>query len=312
MASSPTFDVRGLWVPIVTPFDAAGEVDLASLERLGIQLLTSGVDGLIALGTTGEPATLSRDERRRVVEVCDRICRDAGKPLMVGAGTNSTQGTMEEIHLLSDGTGVRAALVVVPYYTRPSEAAIVEHFETVAAASAIPLLAYNIPYRTGRGLGASSLLELAQHPRIIGLKQAVGGLDLDTLQLLAGIGTGFEVLCGDDAFITPTIAMGGTGAIAAAAHLCTGGFVSMTNAARAEDMSLATAIAAELLPVVVAGFSEPSPAVWKGVLASIGTIGADRLRRPMVEASLDSVARVLALAEKATRAIDRLCDPSLA
>jgi 4-hydroxy-tetrahydrodipicolinate synthase len=143
-----------------------------------------------------------------VVEICDRICREAGRKLIVGAGTNATQGTIDEIGRLTAGTSAIAALVVVPCYTRPSEQAIVEHFTTVVDVSPVPLVAYNVPYRTGRGLSAAALLEIGRHPRIAGLKQAVAALDHDTLEVLARAEPDFQILAGDDALVTPMLLMG--------------------------------------------------------------------------------------------------------
>jgi len=294
MSIEESIDLSGLWVPIVTPFDTGGEVDVPSLDRLARRLLGDGATGLVVLGTTGEPATLTSDERRRVVEICDAACRGAGRGLIVGAGTNSTRGTIDEIDHLTAGTSAIAALVVVPYYTRPSERAVVEHFVTVADVSPVPIVAYNVPYRTGRGLGSSALLELGVHPRIVGLKQAVGALDVDTLELLARSRSDFQVLAGDDAFVAPTVLMGGAGAIAAAAHMCTPMFAEMTASALAGDHVRARDLAATLLPIVTIGFSEPNPAVWKGALARQGQIATDELRRPMTPASPATVDRLLA------------------
>jgi 4-hydroxy-tetrahydrodipicolinate synthase len=292
MANLSARDLRGLWVPIVTPFDRTGDVDLDSLERLATSLLADGATGLVALGTTGETATLTRVERRSVVETCDRVCREAKGKLIVGAGTNSTRGTVEEIFHLTSGTGASAALIVVPYYTRPSEAGVVEHFTDVADASPIPIVAYNVPYRTGRPLGAVALLDIGAHPHVIGLKQSVGAIDADTLEILARSSPDFVTLAGDDAFITPTILMGASGAIAAAAHVCTPLFAAMTACALSGDRERAIEFATALLPVVTIGFSEPNPAVWKGVLARQGRIATGDLRRPMTSASGPTVDRL--------------------
>jgi 4-hydroxy-tetrahydrodipicolinate synthase len=297
MTTMDTVDLRGLWVPIVTPFDRSGDVDLVSLGHLAARILDDGAVGLVALGTTGEPATLTAEERREVVECCDRVCRAADRKLMVGAGTNSTRGTIDEIEHLTAGTSAVAALVMVPYYTRPSEHAVVEHFGIVADTSAVPIVAYNVPYRTGRPLGAPALHEMGAHPRIVGLKQAVGALDIDTLELLAGSRPDFQLLAGDDALIAPTVLMGGAGAIAAAAHLCTPSFVEMTAAAGAGDRARARELAAALLPLVTIGFSEPSPALWKGALARQGLISSTELRRPMTPASTAGVDRLVEAAE---------------
>lgn len=296
--SNPAFtDLRGLWVPIVTPFNRRGDVDLDSLEKLAKRILADGATGLVALGTTGEPATLTVDERRRVVETCDRVCRDADRALIVGAGTNSTRATIEDIEMVTAGTSAIAALVVVPYYTRPSEQAVVEHFAAVGDTSRIAIIAYNIPYRTGCALRAPALLEMSAHPRIVGLKQAVGGMDIDTLEVLARAGSDFQVLSGDDAFITPTVLMGGVGAIAAAAHVCTPLFAEMIACGLAGAQARATALAAALLPLVTTGFSEPNPAVWKGVLARQHQIATHDLRRPMTAASATTVDRLLETAQ---------------
>jgi len=289
--------IGGLWVPIVTPMTATGDVDEDALARLAQRLLVDGVDGLVALGTTGEPATLTAPERRRVVEICADACGEHGRGLLVGAGTNSTAGTIDEIERLTDGIAADGALVVVPYYTRPSAGAVVEHFALVADASPVPLVMYNIPYRTGRGLDAAALIEAGVHPNIVGLKQSVGALDTDTLEVLAAPRRSFDVLAGDDAFVAPTILMGGSGAIAAAAHLCTSRFAAMVNAANAGDVAAAGRLAGSLLPVVLAGFAEPSPAVWKGALARRGEIGAGELRRPMTVASREAVDRLLRAAD---------------
>ncbi len=289
MQTATTQRIGGLWVPIVTPFKDDGTLDLASLERLAEHLLAAEVDGLVALGTTGEPATLTSQERVDVVQVCRRICEQAGRGLIVGAGTNSTRGTIDEIGLLTSSGGVHAVLIVAPYYTRPSEAAIVDHFHLVADASPVPVLAYNIPYRTGRGLGAASLLATAAHTNIVGMKQSVGSLDVDTLELLRGDSDSFDLLAGDDAFIAPTILMGGSGAIAAAAHVCTETFVELVAAARGGRSGEAAALAGRLLPAVRAGFAEPSPAVWKGVLARSGLISSGYVRRPLMTASVEAI-----------------------
>jgi 4-hydroxy-tetrahydrodipicolinate synthase len=288
-----TPDLAGLWVPVVTPLDPNGAVDVAALDRLARRLLSQGCAGLVALGTTGEPATLRADERRLVIEICGDACRDLGKPLMVGAGSNCTRSTIEDLIALEDTPALAAFLVVVPYYTRPTHDGIVDHFRTVAANSPAPIVVYNVPYRTGRALDAEALLKLADTSGVVGLKQAVGALDYDTLEILRRKPQAFQVFAGDDAFITPTILLGGAGAIAASAHVCTDLFARMIEAARAGDCCRATTLAHALLPVVTAGFAEPNPACWKGALHAVGEIATGALRPPMSTASLDLTQRLL-------------------
>lgn len=285
MPNDRALDLRGLWVPIITPLTSDDEVDRAALDRLVRRLLADGCAGLVALGTTGEPATLTEDEKISVIETCAQACADADRGLIVGAGSNSTRASVDEVGRVESRVHPTAVLVVVPYYTRPAEGAIVEHFRTIATESTAPVVIYNVPYRTGRSLGADAILELANEPGIVGMKQAVGGLDHDTLEILRRRPEGFSLLAGDDAYIVPTILMGGAGAIAAAAHVCTRTFVEMVDAASAGDVATAAAIAHSLLPVVDAGFAEPNPAVWKSALHAGGEIGSPNLRRPMTEAS---------------------------
>jgi 4-hydroxy-tetrahydrodipicolinate synthase len=290
--TNPTLDPRGLWVPIVTPLheDAA---DLAALERLARRLLADGCAGLVGLGTTGEPATLRRDERLRVIETLARVCADVSKPLIVGVGSNCTRSTIDDAREMEALAHPAAFLVLVPYYTRPSEAAIVEHFAAVATAVSTPLLVYNIPYRTGRSLGPEAILELAEHPGIIGLKQSVGALDHDTLEILRRRPASFAILAGDDAYIVPTVLMGGRGAIAASAHLCTQTFVDMIDAALAGDVATAVSRAQTLLPVIDAGYTEPNPAGWKAALHALGEIESPAVRPPLSSAPTASTATLL-------------------
>src|SRR5947208_4090244 len=159
----------GLFVPLVTPFAEDGRVDIDTLERLAVDVIDAGASGIVALATTGEPTSLDENEREAVVAACGRVCTDRQAMLVVGAGTNDTRTTIARHEALADVPGVQAALAVVPYYVRPSEVAIVHHFQVVTERSPVPILVYNIPYRTGRGLGAQALLELAATERIAGV-----------------------------------------------------------------------------------------------------------------------------------------------
>jgi 4-hydroxy-tetrahydrodipicolinate synthase len=279
---------------LVTPFDEDGRVGVACLERLAAESLEAGVTGIVALGTTGEASALDDAERSQVVAACARVCGDRGAQLIVGAGTNDTRTTIARHEQLAEVPGVVASLAVVPYYVRPSEAGIVAHFTEVAERSPVPLVVYNVPYRTGRGLGVTSLLELAAHPNVAGLKQAVGGIDADTLRVLAEAPPSFSVLGGDDAYLLPTVLMGGAGAIAAAAHVGTSDFVRMIDDGLAGRVADARARAEALLPVVLALFAEPNPAVIKGVLHAQGRLPTPDVRMPLTNASKSAVDDALA------------------
>ena len=297
MASN--LDLSGVYVPLITPFTADDRVDTQALAGLANHYLDAGAHGLIALGTTGEPATLEAAEKSAVIELVGSIARERGAQFAVGVGTNSTKATVDAVREVSAIASVDAILTVVPYYTRPSEDGIVEHYRAVAEASSVPIIAYNIPYRTGRGLGADSLIEIAAIDNMAGLKQAVGGIDADTLILMANKPDGFHVTCGDDAFIFSLMSLGGTGAIAASSHVCTDAFVSMIDAALREDFTTAKRINDVLLPVCQTLFTEPSPAVIKAVLADQGLIATANLRLPMLPASVRASERAIAVVKSA-------------
>src|SRR4051812_46902478 len=293
---------RGVYLPLVTPFTEDDAIDLGALERLAAEVLDAGARGLIALATTGEPTSLTEAERDQAVECVARVCADRGGELIVGAGTNDTRTTLARHEALADIDGVCASLAVVPYYVRPSEEGIVRHFQYVAERSPVPLLLYNIPYRTGRGLGAQALLELAATPNVAGVKQAVGAVDADTLELLAGIGEDFAVLGGDDAFIYPLVLMGGRGAVAASAHLETERFVAMVDCGLDGRVAEGRAHAEALLPLARALFAEPSPAPLKAVLHAQGRIPTPHVRMPLADASPAVAERARAAAQGASGA----------
>jgi 4-hydroxy-tetrahydrodipicolinate synthase len=278
-------ELRGVYVAVVTPFDADGSVALPALEQLVEGYLDAGAAGIVALGTTGESSALTSDEKRGVILTCAAVCEARGAQLIVGAGTNNTTASVAAVEALAGVPACVAALCVVPYYVRPTEAGIVEHFQVIAQASPVPLVVYNIPYRTGRALGAASLLQLAVMPNIAAVKQAVGGIDMDTLEVLAGAPDGFAVLGGDDAYLYPTVLMGGAGTIAASANVATDRFVAMIECGLAGKLEEGRRTAEALLPLVKRLFAEPNPAVIKGVLHAQGRIPTPSLRLPMTAAS---------------------------
>jgi 4-hydroxy-tetrahydrodipicolinate synthase len=285
--------LRGVYVPLITPFAADGSVALDAVTLLCHEYLDAGATGIVALGTTGEASALSAEEKRSVIDACATVCGERAAQLIVGAGTNNTAATVEAVEALAGTPGLTATLIVVPYYVRPSEAGIVAHFKAVADASPVPVVLYNVSFRTGRHLSAAGVIEAAQHPNIIGIKQATG-LDLDTLELLRDAPDDFAVLGGEDAYLFPLVLMGSAGAICASSHVCTERFVAMIECALAGKLDDGRAHAEALLPVVNSMFSEPNPAVFKGVLHAQGRIPTPDVRLPLVNASDAAVERALA------------------
>jgi 4-hydroxy-tetrahydrodipicolinate synthase len=294
-------DLRGVWVPLVTPFDAHDRVDVDAIERLCHEYLRAGARGIVALGTTGENTALDPKEKRAVVDACSAVCEQAGAPLIVGTGTNATRSTIDATIALTDVPAAVGALVVVPYYVRPSDEGVLAHYRAVADASPVPIVAYNIPYRTGKAMNSTALLELAKIENVAGVKQAVGALDTDTLVVLANAPDGFQVLCGEDPFIYPIVQLGGVGAIAAASHLCTERFVAMVECGLAGKHEDGRGHEEALLPIIRAGFAEPNPAVFKGVLHAQGRIPTPDLRLPMTNASPAAIDRCVAAVEAASQ-----------
>jgi 4-hydroxy-tetrahydrodipicolinate synthase len=287
--------IRGLYVPLITPFTDEGGLAPEALEKLAHAVLDSGAAGLVALGTTGEPATLTGPERRTVMDVCASVCRERGATLIAGAGSNDTASSARALHHLAAWPEVSAALTVVPYYTRPSQEGVVAHFTQLAADSPVPLIVYNVPYRTGRVLSGQTLLKLASVPGIAGVKHAVGAIDEDTVMLMAGRPGDFAVLAGDDLFASALLALGAAGGITASAHVCTGEFAALIDAWHRGHAEQARELGHRLAPLSAALFAEPNPAVIKGVLHAQGKIPSPAVRLPLLPASQDSVRTAISL-----------------
>jgi 4-hydroxy-tetrahydrodipicolinate synthase len=287
--------LRGLYVPLITPFTEDGELATQALEKLAHGVIDDGATGLVALGTTGEHATLTVTERHGVLDIAARACRERGTVLIAGAGSNDTAATARELDDLAAWPEVSAALTVVPYYTRPSEEGVVAHFTRLAAGSPVPLIVYNIPYRTGRVLSAETLLRLARVPGIAGVKQAVGAVDQDTVLLLASKPGDFAVLAGDDVFASPLLALGAVGGILASAHLRTAEFAEMIGAWQAGRAAQARELGHRLAPLSAALFAEPNPAVIKGALHALGQIPSPVVRLPLLAARQDTVSAAVSL-----------------
>ncbi|BCY10352.1 4-hydroxy-tetrahydrodipicolinate synthase [Actinoplanes sp. L3-i22] len=272
---------------MITPFDASGAVTYSVLENLAREMLEAGVSGLVALGTTGEPSSLTADEQRGVLEVLARVCRDRGAPLISGVAS----------------PGADAVLSLVPPFVRPGPEGVVAHFTALAETSAVPLVVYHVPARTGQALDAATLRRIGALDRVIGVKYATGALDADVVALLADPPPGFAVLSGDDVFLSPLLALGATGGILASAHLATERFVALHRAWQDGDPATARKLTHELSPLSAALFAEPNPAVVKAVLHARGRIPTAAVRLPLLPASaaaLDRAQRLIPTARIST------------
>ncbi|QCX74507.1 4-hydroxy-tetrahydrodipicolinate synthase [Streptomyces sp. YIM 121038] len=304
MKPEPNF--HGLYVPLVTPFTDDLRLAPDALARLADEALSAGASGLVALGTTAEAATLTEAERQTVVRVCGAACRAHGAPLIVGVGTGDTAAAIGSLRTLAAGGDAAAALVPAPPYVRPGEAGTVAHFTALAAEGGVPLIVYDIPYRTGQSLSAGTIAALGRLPGIVGTKHATGAIDAATVELLGSPPPGFAVLGGDDAVISPLVAAGAHGGILASANLRTAEYAELIALWRRGAAGPARALGADLARFSAALFAEPNPTVIKGVLHAQGRIPSAAVRLPLLPASPDAVRRARDLA----RHLPRL-DPAL-
>lgn len=267
----------GIWIPLVTPF-ADGAVDYAALAALIADCRKAGVAGFVALGTTGEPSALTDDEQEAVLTTILREAQET--PVVVGVAGNQSVVLRERVLRLNE-LPIAGLLVTAPYYVRPSQAGLIEHFTTLADISEKPILLYDVPYRTGVKIELETLLTLAAHPRIVGIKDCSGSAETTLALILDGR---LQVLAGNDNEIFSTLCMGGAGAIAATAHLETERFVAMHRALADGRLEEGRALFHALAPLVRALTSETNPAPVKAALAAQGRI-ANELRAPMTCAS---------------------------
>lgn len=286
--------LRGILVPLITPFAADGQVAAGALEALARDVLEAGATGIVALGTTAEAGTLDAAEQRAVIEACARACGPRGATLVVGAGSSDTRASAAALAALAEFPQINAALVPVPAYTRPGEAGVLAHFTRLAARSPVPLVVYHIPYRTGQPLSHVTLREIGRLPNVAGIKFATGGVDREAVGLLGDDLPGFAVLAGDDLYLSPMLALGAAGGILASAHLATRQFAALARAWAAGEVPAARSLGHALARVSAAAFAEPNPAVIKGALHARGQIPTADVRLPLLPAGPESVAALLA------------------
>ncbi|WP_133647026.1 4-hydroxy-tetrahydrodipicolinate synthase [Paraburkholderia flava] len=269
----------GIWIPIVTPF-ADGAVDHAALRQLIGVYADAGVSGLVALGTTGEPAALDAREQDAVLAT---VLDAAGSlPVLAGVSGNRDASVRERIRQLNEQP-VAGVLVSAPYYIRPAQRGLVDYFTGLADLSTKPVVLYDIPARTGVRLDTDTLLTLAAHPRIEAIKDCSGSLDTRLALILDGR---LKVLAGDDMDIFPTLCLGGSGAISASAHLRPERFVALHRAVAEGRLDDARAIYHALVPLIHALTEEPNPGPVKAALAAQGLL-RDELRAPMTSVTDD-------------------------
>lgn len=277
----------GSLVPIITPF-RQGKVDRDGLERVIEHVLAGGSDGIIPCGTTGESATLSHEEHEEVVRWTIEIVRRR-VPVIAGTGSNSTA---EAIRLTqgAEKAGAQGALLVSPYYNKPTQEGIFQHYKAVAEATRLPLIIYNIPGRTGSKIDPATLARLSRVPRVIGVKEATGSVET-SIDIVAQAADGFAVYCGEDAINFPVLAVGGAGLISAVANVAPKPLAEMARAAREKRWEDARRVHFELLALVRILFVETNPIPVKTACALMGLCSPD-MRLPLTPMSEGNLARL--------------------
>jgi len=286
---------KGSMPALVTPFTPDGELDLPALEKLVEWHIAEGTHGLVPVGTTGESPTLSHDEHRKVVEEVIRVA--AGRvPVIAGAGSNSTR---EGIGLIqhAQASGAQAALVVTPYYNKPTQAGLIAHYTALHDASDLPIIIYNIPGRSVIDMSPETMGELAKLPRIIGVKDATGKLERVSLQRIT-CGTDFVQLSGNDDTALGFNAHGGVGCISVTANVAPRLCAEFQEAMLAGDYGRALEYQDKLMPLHVAIFLEPGLVGAKYAMSRLGLCDT-RVRLPLVEATAATTQMIDAALEHA-------------
>ena len=273
--------IKGSWVALITPFLHDGKIDFAAFEKLVAMHLAAKTDGIVICGTTGESATLCFEEKKALMLAVKKQTAEQ-IAIMFGTGSNDTSATCELTARAAE-LGADAVLVVTPYYNKPPQEGLKQHFKAVAAATKLPVVLYNVPGRTGCNMTADTTLELAETSNIIAVKEASGNLD-QAMEIIRRAPKGFALLSGEDALNLPIMACGGVGTISVTANVAPKLMKQFNDAALSGDWNTARAVHFKLLDLHRGLFIETNPLPTKAALASRGLIN-DFARLPLCQPS---------------------------
>ncbi|MCM3572717.1 MULTISPECIES: 4-hydroxy-tetrahydrodipicolinate synthase [Mesobacillus] len=276
---------------MVTPFDHKGHIDFAKTTQLVNHLIDNGTDSLVVAGTTGESPTLSKEEKialfQHVVKVVDKRV-----PVIAGTGSNNTYATIE-LTKKAEEIGVDAIMIVAPYYNKPNQEGLYQHFKAAAAATSLPVMVYNIPGRSVVNILPETVIKLAEIPNIVAVKEASGDLNAMT-KIIANTPDDFLLYSGDDGLTLPVLAIGGTGIVSVASHVIGNEMQAMVDAFFSGRNADAAKLHQRLLPIMQGLFAAPSPAPVKTALQLKGLdVGSVRLPMvPLTEQERTAVAKL--------------------
>lgn len=272
-------NIGSIATAMVTPFQTDGSINYAQVELLIEHLLATGTDSLVISGTTGESPTLSSEEKLNLLKfVVEKVNNRV--PVIAGTGSNNTAASVD-LSLKAEALGVNGLMIVTPYYNKPNQRGLIAHFATIANATTLPIIVYNIPSRSVINMELETVVTLSQIPTIKFLKEASGNLDQMT-RIMTKTKGDLEVYSGDDSLTLPLLAIGGSGIVSVASHIVGNDMKKMIVAFQNGNHSEAARIHQSLLPIIQALFKHPNPIVVKYALSKVG-IEAGNLRLPLVE-----------------------------
>jgi 4-hydroxy-tetrahydrodipicolinate synthase len=281
-------EIRGCGTALVTPFSRDGTIDVDALRRLVQFQLREGIDFLVPCGTTGETPTLEKEEYLGVIRVV--VEEVGGKiPIIAGVGGNNTQHICElakEVSLL----GVQGILSVAPYYNKPTQEGLFQHFKAIAESTNLPVILYNVPSRTSSNIEPATVARLSKISNIVGIKEASGSI-IQQMEVIHAVEPGFAVLSGDDAFTFPLMSLGSVGVISVVSNEIPGEMTTLVRLLLEEKYREARKLNAKLLPLMQANFIETNPIPVKAALAMMGMI-EEVYRLPLVPMKPENRARL--------------------
>ena len=266
----------GMATAIVTPM-TENSIDYEALGRFIEFQIENGINAIVVMGTTGENATIEPEDQKEVIRfTVEKVAKRV--PVIAGTGTNNTEHVLANTKAACE-VGADAILVVTPYYNKATQNGLIRHFTTIADASTVPVILYNVPGRTGCALQPKTVAKLAEHPNIVGLKEATGNMS-QMVELMHLCGDKIDIYSGKDALTVPMMAMGGAGTISVLSNVLPAESVAMTDACIAGDYKTAAAMQCKLLPLINALFSEVNPIPAKAAVSAMG-FGEENLRLPL-------------------------------
>jgi len=266
----------GMATAIVTPMTATG-IDYEALGRFIEFQIENGINAIVVMGTTGENATIEPEDQKEIIRfTVEKVAKRV--PVIAGTGTNNTEHVLHNTKNACE-VGADAVLVVTPYYNKATQKGLITHFTAVADASTVPVILYNVPGRTGCALQPKTVAKLAEHPNIVGLKEATGNMS-QMVELMHLCGDKIDIYSGEDALTVPMMAMGGAGTISVLSNVVPAQAVAMTDACTAGDYKTAAAMQCRMLPLINALFSEVNPIPAKAAVSAMG-FGEENLRLPL-------------------------------